>query len=195
MKRFFLTVSFFLLLSSLFSCASSSIRVPGESRIILKNLATEYYTIAEGYMDLKKYDKAAEYYTLAMRNKDLYLTAYYKLARCYALSENWKKAGESYSELLKLDPNNTMLKTSMAYIMARRGDIDEALVLYHELSESNPYDENILESYLALLIHLARKEDAEQTFLVFKEKFPDNKQITSFEQELSALSDSKPEKK
>ena len=29
----------------------------------------------------------------------------------------------------------------------------------------------------------------------YKEKFPDNKQITSFEQELSALSDSKPEKK
>ena len=172
---------------SLFACSSNSIHVPGESRIILKNVATEYYAIAEGYMDLKKYDKAAEYYKLAMRNKDLYMTAYYKLARSYALAKNWEKASEAYTALLKRDKDNTMLKTSLAYITAMRGETEKALVQYKNLLSENPYDENLLESYVALLINTKRGSEAEEYFFVLKEKFPDNKQITSFAQDLSEL--------
>ncbi|WP_407427530.1 tetratricopeptide repeat protein [Treponema sp.] len=164
-------------------------RIPGESRIILKNLAVEYYTVAEGYLEIKNYTKAAEYYKLAMRNKDLYLTSYYKLARCYALSKDWKNAAESYEYLLSLDPDNVMLKTSLAYITAMNGNIDDAILKYRKLLEDNPFDESILENYVALLINVGRGEDAEESFFVLKEKFPDNKQITGFAQKLSEIVD------
>lgn len=179
-----------------FSCTSNGIPVPGESRIILKNLATEYYTVAEGYLDIKNYTKAAEYYSRAMRNEDLYLTAYYKLARCYALAKDWDNAADAYTKLLELDGDNAMLKVSLAYITVMRGDTDEGIIQYKELLLQNPYDENLLESYVMLLINVGRGEDAEQSFFVLKEKFPDNKQITSFAQQLADIVDNfDPDKK
>ena len=177
-------ISFFFI-----SCASSSFRVPGETKIILNNLAAEYYNVAEGYMEIKKYDKAAEYYKLAMRNEDLYLTAYYKLARSYALSKNWEKANESYEELLKLDPDNSMIKSSLAYITAMRGNVDEAILSYKNLISENPYNENFLETFVALLINVGRGEDAEESFFLLKEKFPDNKQLSNFAQQLADIVD------
>lgn len=176
-------------LALFFSSCASSVRIPGETNIILKNLANEYYTIAEAYMDVKKYEKAAEYYELAMRNKDLYLTAYYKLARSYALAKNWEKANDSYTYLLSLDPDNIMLKSSLAYITAMSGEVDKAILDYKALIELNPYDETLLEGYVALLINVGRGEDAEESFFLLKEKFPDNKQITTFAQQLSDIVD------
>lgn len=171
------------------SCSSNGLLVPGETDIILKNLATEYYNLAEGYMEVKKYDKAAEYYLLSMRNEELYMTSYYKLARSYALAKNWEKAEECYKALLEKDPVNNQIKASLAYISAMSGNTDEAIIQYKKLIEDNPYDENLLESYVALLINVGRGEDAEKTFFVLKEKFPDNKQLTSFAQQLSDIVD------
>ena len=186
------TLSKIILLYSLIvlsSCASSSLRVPGESRIILKNLANEYYTLADGFLEIKNYTKAAEYYKLAMRNEDLYLAASYKLARCYALAKDWEKATEAYSFLLNLDKDNVQLKTSLAYITVMSGKIDDGILQYQELLTQNPYNENLLESYVELLINVGRGEDAEESFFTLKEKFPDNKQITSFAQQLSEIVD------
>ncbi|MBR1536340.1 MAG: tetratricopeptide repeat protein [Treponema sp.] len=181
----------FLILSSFFlvSCASSSLMVPGESKIILKNIAVEYNTIADGYLEIKNYAKAAQYYKLAMRNEDLYLTAYYKLARSYALAKDWENADKTYRELLLLDSENNMLKTSLAYITVMRGETDEGILMYRDLIKENPYDENLLESYVSLLINVGRGEDAEESFFVLKEKFPDNKQISTFAQSLSEIVD------
>lgn len=163
--------------------------VPGETELILKNIATEYYGIAEAYMDVKKYDKAAEYYVLAMRNPELKLTASYKLARSYALAKNWEKATECYNELLALDPDNAMLKTSLAYITAMSGDVDKGIMQYRDLITENPYDQNLLESFVALLISVGRGEDAEESFFILKEKFPDNKNLSNFAQQLSDIVD------
>ena len=189
MKKFYCIPAIFLLGFSFFSCASNELRVPGETELILKNISTEYYNIAEGYMDIKKYDKAAEYYKLAMRHKELNLPAYYKLARAYALAKNWDKASECYDELLKLDPENTMLKISIAYITVMSGNVDEGILQYKKLLEDNPYDQNLLESYVALLINVGRGEDAEESFFLLKEKFPDNKQLSSLAQQLDELVD------
>ncbi|MBB5225771.1 tetratricopeptide repeat protein [Treponema ruminis] len=190
MKKFYCFQSLLILFSVFFfSCASTELRVPGETELIFKNISTEYYNIAEGYMDIKKYDKAAEYYKLAMRNKELNLPAYYKLARSYALAKNWEKASQCYDELLKLDPENSMLKVSIAYITAMSGKTDEGILQYKELLKANPYDQNLLESYVALLISVGRGEDAEESFFVLKEKFPDNKQLSTFAQQLDELVD------
>ena len=185
-----------LALTACASSAVSGIHVPGESRIILKNLATEYYAVADGYLEIKNYAKAAEYYKLAMRNKDLYLTAYYKLARSYALAKDWENATESYEYLLSLDPENTMIRMSLAYITAMKGEVDDAIMKYRALLEQNPYDESLLENYVALLINVGRGEDAEENFFILKEKFPDNKQISTFAQKLAEIVDNfDPDKK
>lgn len=177
-----------------FGCASNQIsdfgiKVPGETKIILKNLAVEYNAIGDGYMGIKNYTKAVEYYEKALRDKDLYLSVYYKLARAYALGKNYDKALDAYEHLLSLDKENLSLKLSLAYIYAVKGDTDTALAKYKILMEENPYDEAILENYITLLLNAGRAEDAEKYFFVMKEKFPDNSQLSSFAQNLSDLLD------
>ncbi|MCR4823190.1 MAG: tetratricopeptide repeat protein [Treponema sp.] len=186
-KIFFLFAA--IIIFSLSACSSNGFLVPGEKKIILSNIATEYYNIAEGFMEIKNYSKAADYYKLAMRNEDLYLSSYYKLARSYALAKNWESATECYEKLLERDPENTMLKCSLAYITAMSGEVDKAILSYQDLIKANPYDENLLESYVALLINIGRGEDAEESFFLLKEKFPDNKQLTTFAQNLSEIVD------
>ena len=61
---------------------SNAFKVPGESSIITKNIASEYFTIAEGYADLKKYDKAAEYYKYAMNDADIVVSFCAELFQC-----------------------------------------------------------------------------------------------------------------
>lgn len=189
MKRSGLKFALLVIALIFSSCASSSLRVPGETKIILKNLASEYYNIAEGYMEIKNYTKAAEYYKLAMRNEDLFLAANYKLARCYVFAKDWDNAVKNYKFLLELDKDNTLLLASLAYISAMRGDVDDSIMQYKALIEKNPYDENLLESYVTLLINVGRGEDAEASFFVLKEKFPDNKQIANFAQQLNEIVD------
>ena len=53
----------FLLFSS---CATNHLPVPGESAAVKKTVSIEYMAIADAYNDLAKYDKAAQYYLLAM---------------------------------------------------------------------------------------------------------------------------------
>lgn len=182
----------FTLALSLSGCASDSsfyLAVPGEKNIILKNLAVEYNNIGDGYMGIKNYTKAVEYYEKALRNKELRLSVYYKLARAYALGKNYDKAIESYEYLLSLDSENTSLKSSLAYIRAVKGDYDEAVKSYKLLIEQNPYDQNLLENYTALLINIGRAEDAEPYYFLIKEKFPDSSQLSTFAQKLSDLID------
>ena len=64
------------------SCKSTvHLPVPGEVSIKKNNIYSEYMSIGDAYLDLKKYDKAIQYYQKAMESKSLYWTAYYKLGR------------------------------------------------------------------------------------------------------------------
>lgn len=177
------------LLSFLFLSCESTFKIPGESRTILKNIAIEYYNIAEGYVGIKNYAKASEYYKLAMRDSELYLSSYYKLARAYALAQNWDSAMECYKELLSRDPDNVNLKISIAYITAMRGENDEAIEQFRKLNDENPYVQSILENYITLLLFVGRAEDSEKLYFTLKEKFPDSSKIKEFSQKLTELTD------
>lgn len=169
--------------------ASGGMLVPGQQRIILQNLAAEYYTVAEAYAGAQNYAKAAEYYQRAMRDKSLYLTAYYKLGRSYALAKDWDNALPIYDDLLSRDPENAELAASRAYIMAMSGDTDEAFRLYQGLIERNPNEQSFLENYVALLVDSGRGELAEAQFFLLKEQFPDSKMISSLAPKIAELVD------
>ncbi len=142
MKRVFLFALF------VFS-SCSSFRIPEEEKVILKNIATEYYTLGDGYLEVKNYKKAAECYKLAMRNENLKTAAFYKLARSYALAQDWTLALSCYEELLKKDEKNFSLRSSVAYIKAMSGETDEAILLFGKLIEENPNDEQTQENLVS----------------------------------------------
>ncbi len=168
---------------------SNAFKVPGESAIITKNIASEYFTIAEGYADLKKYNKAAEYYKYAMKNKSLRLSAYYKMARCYALAKDYKNATEAYENLLKLDPENKEIKLSLAYIQGMSGDTEKALKSYEVLMQEFPEDSAVLVNYINVLIFIGRVEDAETNLKILIEKFPDCTEIKTLSDSINSQID------
>ena len=95
--------------------------MPGESEIITTNISSEYFAIADEYLNLKNYQKAVQYYKLAMKNKSLNAAAYYKLARSYALAKDYESAEKCYTKLLSVDPENKDLQISLAYIKGMSG--------------------------------------------------------------------------
>ena len=175
---------------SLTSCTSQyGLTVPGQSRIIIKNLSLEYYNIAEAYVENKNYAKAAEYYKLAMREKTLYMQAYYKMGRSYALAKDWENAYTVYSDLLSRDSSNTDLQLSLIYIKAMKGDVDEALLDYKALFEAYPNNQTVLENYISLLVETGKGELAEAQLKVLKETFPDSKLISTLTPKIAELVD------
>ena len=172
------------------ACTSQyGLSVPGQNRIILKNLSLEYYNVAEAYAENKNYAKAAEYYKLAMRDKALYMQAYYKLGRSYALAKDWENAYTVYNDLLSRDPENTDLRLSLIYIKAMKGEVDEALLDYKALFEAYPNNQTVLENYVSLLVETGRGELAEKQYQVLKKTFPDSKLVSSLASKIAELVD------
>lgn len=60
-----------VLLFSLFSCATST--------ALRESLAFEYFTLAEEYYELKKWDKALEFYTKSSQSENVYTNSLYKI--------------------------------------------------------------------------------------------------------------------
>ena len=179
-----------LFLLPLSSCTSQyGLNVPGQSRIIIKNLSIEYYNIAEAYVENKNYAKAAEYYKLAMRDKALYAQCFYKMGRAYALAKDWENAYSVYSELLERDKENTDLRLSLIYIKAMKGDVDEALLDYKALFEAYPNNQTVLENYISLLVETGKGELAEKQLAVLKATFPDSKLISTLTPKIAELVD------
>ncbi|MFA6855682.1 MAG: tetratricopeptide repeat protein [Treponema sp.] len=175
-----------------FSCNSTTghLTVPGENHLIRESISAEYLAIADAYVDLEKYDKAVTYYLLAMKDKKLYWSVYYKLGRTYALAKDWNDAEDVYDKLLQRDPENVNLKLSRAYIKAMSGDLDDAMMIYKSLMKDEPDNEEIVVNYIAILLSQGRAELAEAQLDVLKEKFPDNKSISDFSKKINdALKD------
>lgn len=184
LKPFFLGSLFFASLLC-FSCqTSNAFRVPGESGLIVKNISSEYFAIAEAYSNLKNYDKAIVYYKLAMKNKSLRLNAYYKLARVYALSKDYENASKCYKDLLALDPENKDLQLSLAYVKAMSGKTDEAILDYQKLSQKYPEDSSVLENYINMLLFANQFEEAQTQCVVLEEKFPDNANLKTLKDKI-----------
>lgn len=166
---------------SVISCASVHLPIPGETAAFKHNIYTEYYAIADAYYDLAKYDKAVNYYSLSMKNKDLYWSSYYKLAKSYVALSNWNEAEKIFKDLLKRDSSNINLMMSLAYVEAMNNNLVASEKLYQELWTNNPDNADVLSNYINVKIALEKYDDAKELAATLKEKFKDNKNISSFE--------------
>ena len=181
---FLLYFTIFALLFLFFSCSTVDKIIPGKDEAVDKSVTAEYLKIAEAYEKLKDYPKAIYYYEEAMNSKagcELGDSVYYNIGRCYALAKDWNHAAEIYKNLLAKDPENTNLKSSLAYISAMKGDLKAAEEQYSSLIEENPTDSSLQKNYISVLLADGKKELAVKQFAVYKERFPDDKAILEIE--------------
>lgn len=198
LKRLFLVkknlFSTFILLFLFSSCQTIKIPVPGEGEILKSNIFTEYMNIGDSYFSIEKYDKAQEYYTLAMGNSKLYWAAYYKSAKTYALQNDWQNAEKMYKTLYNRDPGNDSLKASIAYIYSMNNKPKKAEELYKQLYEQHKENSDYIENYISILISLDKIYLAKELFLVLKENFPEKESIKKIQSKFDEIEASDLEK-
>ena len=168
-----------LITFSFISCSSNKFAfpIPGENATAITNIYAEYLNIADIYFSLEKFDKAETYYKAAMGNKDIYWHAFYKLAKCYAYQSKWGDAQAAYETMLKRDPENISLQSSIAYIYAMNGNTEKSINMYCELLEKSPDQSELLENYICVLLAADKKEEAGEQYNLLKEKFPESKRL------------------
>lgn len=185
MKRFLFVVTFSAFIICAFSSCSTnkyfSRAFGGEKNELL---AEEYIKIADGYVELKRYDNAISYYEVALKSKTHYYSVLFKIARASALNKDWKRAEKSYKELLERDPENMSLQSSLAYVSAMSGDLENALKSYEMFSEKYPEEQGILENYISVLFAAEQKDLAREKILILEEKFPKSEKLSVFNKSL-----------
>jgi tetratricopeptide (TPR) repeat protein len=144
------------------------------SGVTHQTIASEYYSIAEAYADLEKYDKAIPYYEAAARQKQYRNAARYGLGRMYGLTGDWEKASDIFKSLLGKDPENEMLEGAYSFALVSQGKTEKALPLYKGLMDKHPDDPVRARDYVAILIVAKRYEDALDEIAATREKFPDS---------------------
>lgn len=155
-------------------CASSGLRILGEERKILQNLAGEYYFLGEGYLSQKNYKKAMECFDFAMRDDSLYQQAYYKKGYSAAMAKEWSIAESIYKDLFLQDTKNTNISVSLAYIYSQQGKLEDANNLYIQILQDNPYNKDVKENYIDILISMEKFDEASVEIESYKELFPDS---------------------
>ncbi len=190
MKKFLflnLFILVFIFSMPLCSCASNGGLIPGKSNIETKKIYNEYLSIADIYFGMEKYDKAVEYYKLALNSKENYWGVYYKLARTYTLQSKWNEAMSMYETLLKRDPENNAIKVSIAYIYAMNNETDKAIKTYEELIKNNPENAEYYQNIIAVYLEQKDYESSLKYFETFKQQFTDNQNIEKIEKEIEKL--------
>lgn len=168
----------FVIAMMLVSCRTAmDYAVPGVHKITLQNIHKEYMLIADEYVKLEKYDKAIEYYTQALDDKEIYWTAYYKLGRAYALAGKWAEAEAVYTRLVERDTENTDLIRSIAYIKGMNGHLNEAMEIYNALLDKNGDDETTIANAAAVLLTQGQNDTARVYIDMLKDKFPESKSL------------------
>ena len=155
MKRIMIFFVFILL------CISFSHSIFAKEK---KDLSGEYFYIAESYAELKKYEKAIEFYEKTLNNTEYTNAATYNIARMHALLEQWNEAVALLKTLYEKDSTNEKILTSYSYALSATGKIEEAKDVYKAIYEINQESPSIAFNYVRLLI-VAKKYDEANTLL------------------------------
>lgn len=157
-----------LVVFSLFSCASSvSLR---------ESLAFEYFTLAEEYYALKKWDKALEFYTKSKQSKNVYDNSLYKTGLIFVEQKKYDEAEKVFDEILDADKNNATILSQLAFVKSKQKKFLEAILLYENILLMYPMDQTTKKN-LALVYWY--NGDTEKARSIQKELIDENPLDTS----------------
>lgn len=138
--------------------------------------AEEYYSIANAYFELKKYDEAERWFSLASRHEKTALAARYQLGRIAFEKGEPAEAARIFEDLLPLDPDNLMLIRAAAYSRMKLGEWDAAISLFDKASHLAPETEDARYNYALALAYADRFEEAAERLKPRVEAFPDDRE-------------------
>ncbi|GEM_PF-3334024 len=100
----------------------------------------DYLTLGNGYYDLKKWPEAERYYRRAMEIQPLVPAVAFNLARVLIEAGKLDDAVKLLQEIKTRDPENLLVRKSLAYVLFWKGQERNALAEYTSISEEMPGD-------------------------------------------------------
>ena len=155
----------------------SSCAFTGNS-VVRQELAAEYMDLADAYVAVKKYDKAATFYERAGTHKAYYNATRYKLARMYALSGKWENAVEILEPLYTMEPENLLVANSYSYALVSLGELDKALPIYEKNYVENTDNPVQARNYAEILFLAKRWDDCAAHIARMREQFGDAEELS-----------------
>lgn len=162
--------SFLLVGVAVFATLSCTVMNSGTLK---KELATEYLELADAYAEVKRYDKAADFYERAARHENYYNVTRYKLARVYALAEKWQETIDVLEPLYTQEPDNLLISNAYAFALLSAGEKEKALPIYEKNYAENVQDPVQARNYAEMLYLAARYQDARDIIVKMREEYGD----------------------
>jgi tetratricopeptide (TPR) repeat protein len=144
-----------LLLVLLSACVSQTAK---------EELAQEYYNLGNAFYEIRSYDRAIDYYTLAISHNPGLLNAHYNLSLALIKQGRGDRAEETLLALLEEEPDNTSVLKILSYAYYKQGKTDEALDSIDRVLEITPDDSDTLYNKATILWKAERREAAEAVF-------------------------------
>ncbi len=138
---------------------------------IEEDLSGEYFSIAEGYTELKKYEKAVEFYKKAEKSDQYKNAVQYNLAQVYALQNDWVNCLKYLEPIYEQVPENIKIATAYAYALSSSGQEKKALEIYEKIYLKEPETPIYFFNYIRILIVSKKYDEALKLLDENKEKF------------------------
>lgn len=153
LNPFFLIFLLFFLFC-FFSCLSSS--------GLRESIDFEYFSLAEEYYILKKWDKALEFYSKSKQSEKFYTSSMYKSGLILIEQKKYLEAELRFQELLLKDDENTSLLSYLAFVKAKQNKFSEAISLYEKVLLLHPFSQNTKKNLALVHWYAGNKEIAIQ---------------------------------
>ena len=138
---------------------------------IEEDLAGEYFSIAEGYGELKNYQKAVDYYKKAEKSAQYKNAVQYNLAQVYALQSDWENCLKYLTPLYTQVPDNIKIASAYAYALSSSGKEKKAIEIYKKIYTDNPETPVYFFNYVRILITAKKYTEASALLEESKEIF------------------------
>lgn len=139
-----------------------------------QNLAEDFYNLGNGYLGLKNYEKASEYYKRALEINPKLYQGQFNLVQAYVLTGRLDDAKGLVDLLISKDPENTLVREASAFLLAKQGRFDEAYTTYKSLYEQGVARQSVVSNLLSLGDVLDKNQEAFEFGLLLKSMAPDS---------------------
>lgn len=104
-----------------------------------RDLAKEWYTIGNAWLDKSEWKKAGEAYSRALALDPSFAGASFNLARALAEAGDYDGSLRALEALEKRDPSNVRIASAKAFALYKKGDVQGALAAYRSILAVDPY--------------------------------------------------------